>query len=298
MAQATGQGLRAAQPSQQADVALFQGVPAWRVAKLRTIIVQARARGANLDDDGADLTHPSLTRAFARGRTTAVPRRFGRRVLPPAVEEILWRAVIDARVAGARPSAAHQVIVERCRAIGAHPPTLSTVVTRIGFHRCPPPVLARLGLEDPEPPAGDMLAIAQLLVARCHDAGAGRFEAPTIARTAAWSACHRGQLDKLIWPSAAFREHGSAIVWHLKPFEHWSYAAPPCRGDATTWTLAWSASSDQDNHSATALPMSVARTIPRLRVRDVDLQAAFVGYRGAVLAALAAPRRARAAGPR
>lgn len=55
------------------------GVPAWRIKNLRLALVEAEQRGADPDDDGADLAHRALLRRFARGRRAlqAIARNFG-----------------------------------------------------------------------------------------------------------------------------------------------------------------------------------------------------------------------------
>jgi hypothetical protein len=51
------------------NTAPFETIPAWRIARLRTVLRDAEQRGANSDDEGHDLTHRALQRRFARART-------------------------------------------------------------------------------------------------------------------------------------------------------------------------------------------------------------------------------------
>lgn len=271
--------------------------PAWQIAKLRDRIRQARARGANPEDDGADLTHRALARAFRRGRADAARPRAGRRVLPARVQDILWRAVIDARIHDRTPTDAHRAIVAACQAIGERPPALSTVSSRVSFDRCPTDVLNRLGIDDPEPPAGDILLVAEDLVAACgaelardeREQDLPRLQPPVIARTDALYKRSASQLERLVWPAAAIAEPAQSLFWHIRPVDRWPYAMPPGRGDKTSWTIDWSRSLDQGEHN---VPFEVLDALPDHPVtQERGLLHAFIGYRRKVLAVLADDRR-------
>lgn len=55
------------------------GVPAWRIARLRNLLIDAELRGSDPSDEGEDLAHPALRRRFERGRRVqdAIARNFG-----------------------------------------------------------------------------------------------------------------------------------------------------------------------------------------------------------------------------
>ncbi len=122
---------------------------------MRTVLRDAEQRGANLDDEGQDLTHRALKRRFAlaRGRAKDVSRLSSKpkttrkgRSFPHLKLVIIWRAIL-----GFRPSAwkqgdtapfgsirrAHDQAVAACRAAGLVPPRYRTVY--VLWHRGVPP---------------------------------------------------------------------------------------------------------------------------------------------------------------
>jgi hypothetical protein len=127
------------------DTAPFDIIPAWRIARLRTILRDAEQRGANLDDEGHDLTHRALQRRFALARERAkdVPRLSSKpkttrkgRSFSHLKRVIIWRAILSLRpLAWKQGDAvpfgsirrAHDQAVAACRAAGLTPPRYRTV---------------------------------------------------------------------------------------------------------------------------------------------------------------------------
>jgi hypothetical protein len=62
-----------------AEAETWGGVPAWRIARLRNLLIDAELRGSDPSDEGEDLAHPALRRRFERGRRVqdAIARNFG-----------------------------------------------------------------------------------------------------------------------------------------------------------------------------------------------------------------------------
>lgn len=62
-----------------AEAETWGGVPAWRIARLRNLLIDAELRGSDPSDPGGDLSHRALLRRFARGRRVhdAIARNFG-----------------------------------------------------------------------------------------------------------------------------------------------------------------------------------------------------------------------------
>ena len=137
------------------NTAPFEIIPAWRIARLRTVLRDAEQRGANLDDEGQDLTHRALQRRFAlaRGRAKDVSKLSSKpkttrkgRSFPQSKLVIIWRAIL-----GFRPAAwtqgdtapfgsirrAHDQAVTACRAAGLVPPRYRTIY--VLWHRGVPP---------------------------------------------------------------------------------------------------------------------------------------------------------------
>jgi hypothetical protein len=136
------------------DPAFFEAVPAWRIARLRTRLRDAEMRGADLDDDGADLAHRALRRRFARGRLRArdarPPARRPKstrkgRAFPLVKQVAIWRAILEVRPADWRPGdraasgsirRAHAKAGEACRAAGLAAPRYRTIY--VLWHRGTP----------------------------------------------------------------------------------------------------------------------------------------------------------------
>ena len=137
------------------NAAPFETIPAWRIARLRAVVRDAEQRGANLDDEGHDLTHRALQRRFAlaRGRAKDVPRvsskpkttRKGRGFSHLKLV-IIWQAILSFRPAAwtqgdTAPFGSirkvHDQAVMACRAAGLAPPRYRTVY--VLWHRGVPP---------------------------------------------------------------------------------------------------------------------------------------------------------------
>ncbi len=112
---------------------------------MRAVMRDAEQRGANLDDEGQDLTHRALKRRFAlaRGRAKDVSRLSSKpkttrkgRSFPHLKLVIIWRAILSFRPSAwtqgdAAPFGsirkAHVQAVAACRAAGLVPPRYRTV---------------------------------------------------------------------------------------------------------------------------------------------------------------------------
>jgi hypothetical protein len=143
------------QRRQEMNTAPFEIIPAWRIARLRTALRDAEQRGANLDDDGHDLSHRALQRRFAlaRGRAKDAPRLTSKpkttrkgRSFPHVKLVIIWHAILSVRSSAWKqgdtaPSGsirkAHDQAVAACRAVGLAPPRYRTVY--VLWHRGVPP---------------------------------------------------------------------------------------------------------------------------------------------------------------
>lgn len=62
-----------------AEAETWGGTPAWRISRLRNLLIDAELRGSDPSDEGEDLAHRALRRRFARGRRAgeAIARNFG-----------------------------------------------------------------------------------------------------------------------------------------------------------------------------------------------------------------------------
>jgi hypothetical protein len=123
----------------------FEIIPAWRVARLRTVLRDAEQRGGDPDDDGHDLLHRALQRRFILGRQrgTNVPTPVLRpkttrkgRSFPQQKLDLIWQAILSCRPAAWRQGdtapfgsirRAHEQAVAACRAAGLAPPRYRTV---------------------------------------------------------------------------------------------------------------------------------------------------------------------------
>jgi hypothetical protein len=137
------------------NTAPFETIPAWRIARLRTVLRDAEQRGADPNDDGQDLLHRALKRRFvlARERAKNGPRLALRpkttrkgRSFPHLKLVIIWRAILSCRSSAwkqgdAAPFGsirkAHDQAVAACRAAGLPPPRYRTVY--VLWHRGVPP---------------------------------------------------------------------------------------------------------------------------------------------------------------
>jgi Ni/Co efflux regulator RcnB len=152
------------------NAAPFETIPAWRIARLRTVLRDAEQRGANPDDEGHDLSHRALRGRFAlaRDRAKTVPRPASKpkttrkgRSFPHLKLVIIWRAILSCRSSAWRRGdkvpfgsirRAHDQAVAACRAAGLAPPRYRTVY--VLWHRGVPPadVAAALRGEYENPP--------------------------------------------------------------------------------------------------------------------------------------------------
>jgi Ni/Co efflux regulator RcnB len=152
------------------NAAPFETIPAWRIARLRTVLRDAEQRGANPDDEGHDLSHRALRHRFAlaRDRAKNVPRPVSKpkttrkgRSFPHLKLVIIWRAILSCRSSAWRRGdkvpfgsirRAHDQAVAACRAAGLAPPRYRTVY--VLWHRGVPPadVAAALRGEYENPP--------------------------------------------------------------------------------------------------------------------------------------------------
>src|SRR3954470_15657358 len=89
----------------------FEGIPAWRIARLRAALREAMQRGGDLADSDEDLGHGALRRRFAAGRRRALSAassrrqsrtRKGRR-FSQEKQIAIWRAILAHRPADWRP---------------------------------------------------------------------------------------------------------------------------------------------------------------------------------------------------
>ena len=137
------------------NTAPFEIIPAWRIARLRAVVRDAEQRGANLDDEGQDLTHRALKRCFAlaRGRAKDVPSLSSKpkttrkgRSFPQSKLVIIWQAILSFRPAAWTQGdtapfgsirRAHDQAVMACRAASLAPPRYRTVY--VLWHRGVPP---------------------------------------------------------------------------------------------------------------------------------------------------------------
>jgi hypothetical protein len=153
------------------NTAPFEIIPAWRIARLRTVLRDAEQRGADPNYDGPDLLHRALRRRFAlgRGRLKDVPSpasrpkttRKGRR-FPHLKQVIIWRAILICRSSAWRQGdrapfgsirRAHDQAVEACQAAGLAPPRYRTVY--VLWHRGVPPADVAAALQgESENPTG------------------------------------------------------------------------------------------------------------------------------------------------
>jgi hypothetical protein len=141
----------------------FDGIPAWRIARLRAALREATQRGGNVTDTGEDLGHAALRRRFAVGRRRAQATASSRRPrttrkggrFPLEKQIAIWRAILAVRPAHWRHgdkaafgsiAKAHQLAVLACRALELPPPRYRTVY--VLWHRGTPSAAVLQALAD------------------------------------------------------------------------------------------------------------------------------------------------------
>ena len=82
------------------NTAPFETIPAWRIARLRSVLRDAEHRGADPNDGGYDLVHRALKRRFALARAHLArnDRDAAQRLVVQAWREDRFNQVVETRV--------------------------------------------------------------------------------------------------------------------------------------------------------------------------------------------------------
>jgi hypothetical protein len=202
-------------------------VPAWRIKQLRTYLIEVGQRALTAGDDGVDLEHRAAQRRFQAARARALPvGKPGKRTLPQAVVDEIWKELVPGRQAGLLTKDIYARVSERCLKLGVRPPSITTIHSW-RWHICPKRDADRLGLTDLPLPLGDTVAIgeeAYQVIARTHGE---IIEAPVL--TDNWRPW--GKFEAHIRSSLAFREPNLGVWWEARPALEEAYQAAPDLND-------------------------------------------------------------------